>query len=163
MSIVLLHLSDIHIKTANDPILSRGKKIAACVFSSLPSASWVFIVVSGDIAYSGESEQYAIASKFLREIQACIQEETKASVSFVVVPGNHDCDFSQNSGARKMLVKSIETSDAPDIDPSVVDQCTSIQIPFFEFRHSLEDDVKAVRQQNMWVNSGCVGGRATVG
>ncbi len=54
MKAVLLHLSDIHIKTKKDPVLGVAKDIAACTYSSLPSTSRVFIVVSGDVAFSGE-------------------------------------------------------------------------------------------------------------
>lgn len=143
MTAVFLHLSDIHIKTPNDPILKRGESIAACVFSSLPVASHVFIIVSGDVAFSGVEDQYALAIDFLRGIQTAIQNETSIPVSFVIVPGNHDCDFNQDSGARKMLVKSIEDSDSPEIDSSIIDTCTAIQAPFFKFRDELETNPNA--------------------
>ena len=65
MTAVLLHLSDIHIKTSNDPILKRSESIASCVFSSLPLASHLFIIVSGDVAFSGEENQYVLASNFM--------------------------------------------------------------------------------------------------
>jgi len=61
MTIVILHLSDIHVRSAGDPILDKGEKIAACVYSDLVTAAAVFIVVSGDIAYSGKTEQYDAA------------------------------------------------------------------------------------------------------
>lgn len=144
MQAVLLHLSDIHIKTHNDPILKKGKDIAACIYSCLPSASHVFILVSGDVAFSGEDFQYVLATDFLREIQAAIQNETSIPVSFVVAPGNHDCDFKQNSGVRKILVKSIESSDPPEIDSSIIETCTSIQKAFFEFRKNLEGNNASV-------------------
>jgi len=140
MQTVLLHLSDIHIKTPNDPILKKGKDIAACIYSSLPSASHVFIVVSGDVAFSGE------------EIKSAIQNETSNPVSFVVTPGNHDCDFKQNSGARKMLVNSIESSNAPEIDSSIINTCTSIENAFFEFRKTLEEN-EAVVDDLLWRSS----------
>ena len=100
----------------------------------------MFIVVSGDVAYSGQADQYVLAKSFLKTIQAEIQKETASPVSFVVVPGNHDCDFSGNTAARKMLIKSIELSEHPEIDTSIINPCTSIQSSFFEFRKSLEDD-----------------------
>lgn len=143
MTAVLLHLSDIHIKTTNDPILKRGENIAACVFPSLPSASHLFIVVSGDVAFSGEENQYALATDFLTSVRASIQKERSIPVTFVIVPGNHDCDFNQDSGARRMLVKSIEDSDSPEIDSSIIDTCTAIQGPFFKFRDALESDMES--------------------
>lgn len=152
MQVVLLHLSDIHIKTSNDPILKKGKDIAASIYSSLPSASHVFIVISGDVAFSGENFQYDLATDFLKEIQAEIQKETSNPVSFVVTPGNHDCDFGLNTGARKILVKSIEGSDSLEIDSSIIDTCTSIQKSFFEFRKTLEEN-EAATDDALWRSS----------
>lgn len=139
MTAILLHLSDIHLNTPQDPILDRAGSIAACLFSYLPMASKVFVVVSGDVAFSGKAHQYGLATTFLREIQKAILNEKALSVSFIVVPGNHDCDFVTNNGARKLLIKSIDASENPEIDDSVIDQCTTIQKAFFEFRDGLED------------------------
>lgn len=143
MTAVILHLSDIHIKSAKDPILKRAKCIAACVFSSLPSASKVFVVVSGDIAFSGQADQYALAATFFDEIRSAILAEAELPVSFVIVPGNHDCDFDKNNSARKMLIESIDESDDPEIDASVIETCTSIQGDFFAFRDALENNPEA--------------------
>lgn len=149
MKIVILHLSDIHIKTPNDPILKRGENIATCIYSSLPSASHVFIVVSGDVAFSGNVAQYELANKFLHSIYDAIRQEKSIPVSFVIAPGNHDCDFSQNSVVRKILVKSIVDTDAPEVDASVIETCTAIQKPFFEFRKTLEGD-SSVEDDLLW-------------
>lgn len=140
MTAVILHLSDIHIKSPQDPILKRANSIAACTFSSLPSASAVFIVVSGDIAFSGHANQYALAETFFVDIRNAILVEAELPVSFVIVPGNHDCDFDKNNSARKMLIKSIDDSDSPEIDASVIETCTSIQGDFFAFRDALENN-----------------------
>ncbi len=161
MTAVLLHLSDIHIKTSNDPILKRGESIAACVFSSLPLASHLFIIVSGDVAFSGEENQYVLASYFLKKIQTAIKKESSIPVSFVVVPGNHDCDFNQESGTRKMLIKSLEGSDASEIDSSIIDACTAIQKPFFKFREDLEGNNKS--DDLLWRSSRFNIGGKTIG
>ena len=138
MTIVLLHLSDIHIKTARDPILARTREIAACAFSVLHPASHVFIIVSGDIAYSGSAEQYGLATEFFAQIRDILSSEAKCEISFVLVPGNHDCNFERNTGARKLLVTSLEGANALEIDDSIVATCTEIQSEFFDFRHALE-------------------------
>lgn len=152
MQAVILHLSDIHIKTANDPILKKGKEIAASTYLYLPSSAHVFIVVSGDVAFSGEEFQYTLATDFLKEIQTTIQKETSNPVSFVVTPGNHDCNFEQNTGVRKILVKSIESSDIPEIDSSIIETCTSIQKAFFHFRKTLEEN-DATEDDLLWRSS----------
>jgi Calcineurin-like phosphoesterase len=140
MPAVILHLSDIHIKSSQDPILKRGARIAASVNSVLPSATHVFIVVSGDVAYSGLKAEYDLAAVFFKEIQSEIRKEKDIPISFVVGPGNHDCDFEQNAGTRRMIVKNIEESQSPEIDTSVIETCTAIQKAFFDFRNELELD-----------------------
>lgn len=140
MSILILHLSDIHIKNASDPILKRSASIAASVNPYLHSLTHLFLVVSGDIAFAGTNNQFVLAKTFLLEIKENIQKETDVPISFIIAPGNHDCDFSQNTGARKILVKSIQSSITPEIDSSVIDSCTSIQKSFFNFRNELEAD-----------------------
>jgi len=138
MKVVILHLSDIHIKNSNDPILERGEAIAASVYPFLPSASHVFVVVSGDIAFSGEDSQYALANEFFEEIKTKILKESTIPVSFITVAGNHDCNFSLNSGTRQIVVNNVQNSSNPVIDSSIIDTCTSIQKSFFEFRNALE-------------------------
>lgn len=139
MTALVLHLSDIHIKTSTDPILQRGKDIAASTFSSLPSASHVFIVVSGDIAYSGVKDEYNLAADFFTIIRDEIRNETECPIDFLLVPGNHDCDFEKNSGARNLLVTSLEGQEIPEVDDSIINTCTSIQNDFFDFRTGIEN------------------------
>lgn len=52
MSLVIIHLSDIHIKSDHDPILKESDNIASCAFASLADASHLILMVSGDIAFS---------------------------------------------------------------------------------------------------------------
>lgn len=152
MTAVILHLSDIHIKTAKDPILQRGPAIAAATFASLPSAAHVFIVCSGDIAYSGTADEYQAASGLFAAIEEAIRNETDCPISFVLAPGNHDCDFDKNSSARKILVESMEKSETSDIDDSVIQICTGVQDQFFQFRESLEK-CSSTHDDKLWRSS----------
>lgn len=160
MTAVVLHLSDIHIKTAKDPILHRGAEIAATVFSSLPAASHVFIIVSGDIAFSGTASEYELAKKLLESIRDTIKQEASCPVSFVLAPGNHDCDFSNPAKARKMLVESLEKQEHLEVDDSIIDICTGIQQNFFAFREALENR-SDVTDDKLWrINRFKVEGKA---
>jgi len=139
MSAIILHLSDIHVKTAQDPILSRGKDIAATIYSSLPTASQVFIVISGDIAFSGDQIEYDFVKPLFQTIKREIQAEASIPVSFILAPGNHDCNFQKNSVARRMIIEGIEKQSAPELDESIIQVCTEIQAEFFEFQDEIED------------------------
>lgn len=143
MTALLLHLSDIHIKTAKDPVLKRAQAIAAATFASLPSASHVFIVVSGDIAYSGAIEEYALASVFFTQLRDAILSEGSSPVSFILAPGNHDCDFKRDELARQVLVDALGRPEYQRVDDSVIGICTAIQQPYFDFRDSFEEFAEA--------------------
>lgn len=149
MTVAILHLSDIHIKSDSDPILLKAKDIASCIFKSLPTASHVVIVVSGDIAYSGKPEQYALAEIFLEEIKKNIQEESDKDIIFILTPGNHDCDFSKNNSVRDILISTLENQEYKSLDDNFIQTCTSIQEDFFKFRESIEKGQKT-KGDNLW-------------
>lgn len=152
MTAIVLHLSDIHIKTPKDPILQRGAAIAAATFAVLPSASHVFIVCSGDVAYSGTEGEYQAASELFAKIESAIRKETNCPISFVMAPGNHDCDFDKNSVTRKMLIEQMEKSNNLDIDNSVIETCVGVQEQFFRFRESLEK-CSSIQDDKLWRSS----------
>ncbi|WP_433852583.1 metallophosphoesterase [Stenotrophomonas nitritireducens] len=136
MSLLLVHLSDIHIKTDSDPILKRGDAIAAALNPYLPSASLIVIVVSGDVAFSGAKKQYAAAKKFFDGIRKAVRKEARCDVEFLICPGNHDCDFEKNNQSRKNNILGVQGGGG--VDDSVIKSCTRIQDEFFRFRDSLE-------------------------
>jgi len=153
MKVVLLHLSDIHIKTSDDQILKRGGEIASCLYPFLPLASHIFIVVSGDVAFSGKDSQYSLAANFLQEIKAAIQKEKPSPISFIISPGNHDCNFEQESGTRKTLLSNLDDPQIQNnIDSSFIEACTSIQDAFFKFRSDLEANNEAI-DDHLWRSS----------
>ncbi|ATA53124.1 hypothetical protein CKY39_07800 [Variovorax boronicumulans] len=136
MNAVVLHLSDIHIRSKKDWIISRAQEIASCAFVSLPAASVVFIVVSGDVAWSGTTEQYDAAKVLFLEVQRYIQSEKDLPVHFIVAPGNHDCDFAQDSGARRLILDGVRNAPSR-IDDSVIEIACAIQQPFEDFASAL--------------------------
>ncbi|MEX5452602.1 metallophosphoesterase, partial [Stutzerimonas stutzeri] len=101
MSAILLHLSDIHIRSDKDKILQYSNAISATLNKYLDKSSTLFIIVSGDIAFSGKKSQYSAAEKFLNEIKRNIYDEYAIEIEFIIAPGNHDCDFELNNSARK--------------------------------------------------------------
>lgn len=111
MSFSVIHFSDIHIKTDTDLILSRIDMLKSACVSSLPNNGDVVIAVSGDIAFSGEEQQYEIAKRMLDDIAKYIEEQKESKVHIICVPGNHDCDFSAETSVRKTLVDSVKQSD----------------------------------------------------
>ena len=138
MKITLVHISDIHIRTANDAILANARLIAAAAAPTAANSAYVFIVVTGDIAFSGKAEEYAVARQFLEGIRDSLLKECQRPLYFVVVPGNHDCNFDLDTGTRRNNLRHILSSPTPEIDESVIDSCLSVQKPFQDFRRTIE-------------------------
>jgi hypothetical protein len=149
MTAVVLHLSDIHVRSKKDWIVSKAEEIAACVFVSLPAASVVFVVVSGDIAWSGTTEQYVAAKDLFSAVRAHIQAEKAIPVHFVIAPGNHDCDFNRDSGARKLILDGVRNAPSR-IDDSVIDLACDVQKPFEVFANDLHTAGESRAGDKLW-------------
>jgi predicted phosphodiesterase len=91
-SVSWLHISDLHTRAA-DEHKHWGSDLVSSAFmesiSALLNRSAVipeFAVLSGDIAFSGRTAQYAEASRFIVALRAKVPSVT----TVYVVPGNHD-------------------------------------------------------------------------
>lgn len=109
MKIVLLHLSDIHLGSSQDPIAKRASKIKEAVLGVSPAADACFIVVTGDVAFSGNPDEYSIASSFFEGLRSSILLAGINQVEIIVVPGNHDCNFARQTDTRAFLLGSLTT------------------------------------------------------
>ncbi|QSI78786.1 metallophosphoesterase [Niveibacterium microcysteis] len=150
MTIAILHLTDIHIKHADDAILSRSKQVAAAIKRHLEEASKVIFLLSGDIAQAGLKTEYDLAENFLTAIKSEIESEFHdKDIVFVIAPGNHDCDFSKANPVREAVLKSIEDS-LPELPDDFIDICTSSQRNFEDFRERMSSDVPKSRADKLW-------------
>src|SRR4051812_5467434 len=105
---LIIHLSDIHISTGNEAVLQRASRIASAVapFERNPDA--VFLVISGDISFSGKQLEFLAAKTFLDVLKGEFQGLFKnAQIEIVTVPGNHDCDFAEDNSIRQLVLKSV--------------------------------------------------------
>mgnify|MGYP000556237008 CR=1 FL=1 len=87
--------------------------------------------VTGDLASSGQENQYVAVEIILEEIHSIIQKRfSKVSIHYAFVPGNHDCNFNDEiADVREALLAS------PTLDIEKTAQlkvCTSIQKKLFQ-------------------------------
>lgn len=150
MTAVVLHLSDIHIKSDKDWILDKGSRIAACLYKSLPDASVVFIIVSGDIAYSGTADQYTAAESFLRNIRSAIEAEKVLPVHFVLCAGNHDCDFTLGNRTRLLALNGVR-ADPSQFDESILATGIAVQVNFRTFVERLVTPGETRVGDDLWM------------
>lgn len=139
MQIGFLHLSDIHIQSSSDWIINQASQLKTALNTVFENCNRVYIIVSGDVVYSGKCEEYAIAKTFLSGIRDWLNRVYGKDMLFqqiIVSPGNHDCDFSQDSQVRRNTVKQMSAEIIGD-DNSVIDLCVHVQKNFFTFEGEL--------------------------
>ncbi len=147
MAMLLVHLSDLHVRSDKDAVLKKGAAIASSLNSRVANASLIVVVVSGDIAFSGGKKEYAAAKLLFDEIRKRLKKEARCEVEFLICPGNHDCDFSINNDSRRNNIANIQASGS--VDDSVINACTRIQGEFYKFRDSMET-WKKVDGDKLW-------------
>ena len=95
--ITILHLSELHFKLKRHEkniTFQRNiqKELVTAVKAHLAKhKSPDFVVVTGDIAFSGKKHEYEEAVDFFTKLKSILPAETQ----FLVVPGNHDADRDQ--------------------------------------------------------------------
>lgn len=139
MNIGILHLTDLHICNQEDFILNRVKEIVNTSSVELDSVLKLFIVVSGDIANSGDSSEYILAKNFLETMGRLFKDSIHHlnAVNYIVAPGNHDCNFNGNTDIRDKLLLSVPGDGNDDIKPTILNECVKVQDDFWNFNESL--------------------------
>lgn len=93
MELRFLHLSDLHFKTTNrDPAAALGQDLVnTALLNTLSQLASKpdFIVVTGDIAFSAQREEYDLAAHFFERLLAAVELPKER---LFMVPGNHDVD-----------------------------------------------------------------------
>ena len=134
MKLLLLHLSDIHIKSDGDFILKRAERVADAVSGLETGIEGCIVVVTGDIAYSGQADQYVLAEQFLIQLKACLVNTVQVpDIPIVLVPGNHDCDFSTPNQVRDILIGSLAKGAVDSVSSELATQSLSVQANYWQF------------------------------
>lgn len=94
MRITICHLSDIHFALNNNSLLEKQEKMCDAILQDAKKNDVIIFIISGDIAQSGQATEYEIALDFFVRIQEYLLSAKSINSLFFFVPGNHDCDFS---------------------------------------------------------------------
>jgi len=86
----ILHLSDLHFGTRSDAE-NWYSQLADDLFHELKCTQLDLLILSGDVANRAIPEEYAAAECFLRSL---CREFNLSSEQMVIVPGNHDVNWS---------------------------------------------------------------------
>jgi hypothetical protein len=140
MKLALIHLSDIHIRDSKNSIFERKAHFLSSFQNELFDCSFVFIAVSGDIAFSGKESEYTLALDIFQEIANHITKYTGFPPKFIFSPGNHDCNF--NTGKtqlRSTLINLLHDKGISIINKEMIDECCATQEDFFNLTSLFED------------------------
>ena len=108
MNISILQLSDIHFKNKNNSVLNKTDKIFDAIKNEIDDSKYLFIIFTGDIAFSGRKNEYKEAKSFITELKTLIQDyNSELLIEFIFTPGNHDCDFSKKADVRNLIIDTI--------------------------------------------------------
>ncbi|MDO1451348.1 metallophosphoesterase [Rhodocytophaga aerolata] len=113
MSLKILHISDIHFKNFNNyQYLDLDQEIQREIELDLSTLKKQYgkidiVLLGGDIAFSGQLEEYDVADNWIKKI--CTIIECKEE-NVLTVPGNHDVDRSRLSTIVKTAQKNLKSS-----------------------------------------------------
>lgn len=134
MKLLIIQLSDIHIKGKKDRVFSRAEKIVEAVRNISTKIELCIVAVTGDIAFSGTEQQYADSLDIFETLRVGLPTALNgARVEFLAIPGNHDCDFNSGSKVRKSVISTVKEDN--EVDDSVIDAATIVQDNFFKLLH----------------------------
>lgn len=130
MGLSVIHLSDIHIKSEQDAIFSKQDEMVNACVNAVSNKDSVVIVISGDIAFSGQENQYVLATDLFDKLSSKLFEKGIQNIDKIYVPGNHDCDFGIKSSVRDILIESMNCD---KVDSEIYNEMISAQKNYFAF------------------------------
>lgn len=123
MKVSIIHLSDIHFSNSKSGrvIFSKIDSLVNRVHPDMADADEVYLVFSGDIANTGVKAEYGIAGSFIKELKDKLKSKwNKANINVIIVPGNHDCDFSISDSVRDSLIGVVSGGSSNNIDEKFI-------------------------------------------
>lgn len=119
--VIFVHLSDIHFHSGDSGYTARMSAVRtelmhdlAAMHSQLGDATAV--VVTGDVAYSGASEEYAVARSWLDQVSA---RAGSPDALVLTVPGNHDVHWPAITPSARMARESLRSCPIERLTPSI--------------------------------------------
>src|SRR5262249_54292906 len=103
----IVHLSDWHLRGGETRAWELLEPLVRAVASSESRPSHLVVAITGDVAFSGKKEEYAVAEQIIGKISGDLERAVGVPVTVIIVPGNHDCNFDRDTAARKTLIKSV--------------------------------------------------------
>jgi hypothetical protein len=152
MSIVVVQISDIHFSGPRDAIASRAKSVVQAVKAEAPNPAACFVVLTGDIANTGNAPEYGSAKEFVARLKIGFLNSGIKQFNAIAIPGNHDLNLRTENDTRKFLLDSLDKYLLGDIDfdNSNFESVISVQDPFFDFCSDMTDQPKPANSEKLY-------------
>lgn len=135
----MLHISDIHLRVSGNSIFAKINKIGDAIKSELYEVDNLIIMLSGDTAYSGKEAEYELGIKLLDNLKKSILNHSSIKIDFVVIPGNHDCDFSLDNAIRGILIDSVRNHET-ELKEEIINGIVKPQENYLFFEEIYENE-----------------------
>jgi hypothetical protein len=137
----VIHLTDIHLISDNNKIFERKELIFRSLKDDFIGVKYIFFVISGDIAFSGNPREYEVAIDFLATLEDLLKKRYPGiNLKHIIVPGNHDCNFELDTQIRKNIISRMDY-DTIGNDESVFTTCLKIQSDFWAFYNLIQNTI----------------------
>jgi predicted MPP superfamily phosphohydrolase len=164
MRILIVQISDIHLTAPGGAAGDRATKVAQAVAAKVLKADACYLVLTGDVANTGDPAQYSAARQFIERIKEGLLEARIASVDVVAIPGNHDLNLTAETDTRRFLLDSLDKylTAKVDFDGSAFQSIISVQDNFFRFESDLSgspllaNHQKLYYRRSFWTGDRCV-------
>ncbi len=154
MSVLIIHLTDAHLRESDENVLVRAEQVVAASLSPVMNVDAFHVILSGDFTQSGKKAQFELAKRFLEKIKALLKQNDVKVDCIVSVAGNHDCDFEGDQSVRNLLLEAVKKN-PKGMTPSVASQIGSVLTSYKEFRSSISSSLVEI---NPWISSCVVDG-----
>jgi hypothetical protein len=134
MEVLIIHLSDIHLKDHSNVVLDRIGDLRRVLQSFMKEFEACFVVISGDLAFSGKMSEYELGFDLIALVDEAIRSvPTIATHDFLILPGNHDCDLSKDDRTRELVSRNL-LAHPDECDDEMLRQCLKVQEDFEQFK-----------------------------
>jgi predicted MPP superfamily phosphohydrolase len=139
MSFLIVHLSDFHFKSSTDSVADRALAVKQAILAKVPAPNACFLVLSGDIANTGDSEEYEGAARFIKGLTSGLIDSGLSNVYVVAVPGNHDLNLRTENDTRQLVLAAPEAylSKPINFDGANYTSIVAVQDDFFRLESSI--------------------------
>lgn len=121
-SLVFVHISDLHFRAGDSPLAAREAALRDKLLDDvqevvpLGRGELEAVLLTGDIARSGQRDEYIVARTWLDQLCGLLGIHTTKTLT---VPGNHDIDWSRLNAERLSTNEDLRTCDVRLLDGKI--------------------------------------------